>query len=357
MRKFHPATVVAKHAETDDSVCLTLDVPEDARPDFAYHQGQHLPIRAKVGDKNLRRTYSLCSSVADGRLRIGVRIQPDGQCSNFLADEVHVGDTLDVMPPSGHFYTELDPQQAKRYAAFVAGSGITPILSIAKTTLETEPGSRFTIFYGNRRRKTTMFMDELWALKNCYPERLALHFVMSQEPGDIELYQGRIDGERTTALHKAFLAQARPDDVFVCGPNPMIDEVTAALVALDYPAERIHSERFRAILKDGEPRRPKKTKTPKGGVEVSVILDGHRQQFHMDGGETSILDAGNEAGLDLPYSCKGGVCSTCRAHLRKGEVDMDVNYALEPWELEQGYILTCQARPKSRDIELDYDKA
>jgi ring-1,2-phenylacetyl-CoA epoxidase subunit PaaE len=355
MRKYYPVKIAEKSADASDSIRLRFDVPDDIRDEFAFRQGQHLPVRARIGDKNVRRTYSICCGVNDNSLQIGVRVQPDGLFSGYLANDVQVGDTLEIMPPSGHFFTELDPAAGRTYAAFVAGSGITPILSIAKSTLETETNGRFFIFYGNRKRATTMFTEELWALKNRFPTRLSLHFIMSQEPGDIALYQGRIDADKVQALHNAFLQQSRPDDVFICGPNPMIDAVTETLLGLGYPAEKLHSERFRAILRDAaQVARPPRD-VPKGGVEVAVLLDGHRQTFHMRGDEDSILDAAADAGLDLPYSCKGGVCSTCRALLKKGEVDMAVNYALEPWELEQGFILTCQSRPQSDSIELDYD--
>ena len=357
MRKYHPATVVEKRAETADSVRLRLSVPEEAREEFVYHQGQHLPIKARIGEKNVRRTYSICASVADQELRLGVRVQRDGVFSNYLAEQVEVGDTLDVMPPSGHFYTDLDPAREAVYAAFVSGSGITPILSIAKTTLETEPKSRFFIFYGNRKRSTTMFLEELWALKNSYRERLSLHFIMSQEPSELELYGGRIDGPKATELHHAFLKQQSPDEIFVCGPNPMIDNVTAALVELGYPRDHIHSERFRGVLRDQPARREQQAVAPEGGTQVTIIMDGNRQSFHMNGEGDSILEAARAQGMDLPFSCAGGVCSTCRTLLKKGEVDMAVNYALEPWELERGFILACQARPKSKEIELDYDQA
>ena len=356
MRKFHQATVVEKRAETNDSVRLRLQVPPEAAADFQYHQGQHLPIRARIGDKNVRRTYSICNSVADNALTLGIRVQPGGVFSNFVADQLNVGDSLEVMPPSGHFYTELDGAQSKIYAAFVAGSGITPILSICKTTLETETNSRFFVFYGNRTRATTMFVEELWALKNTHPERLSLHFVLSQEPSDIELYAGRIDGTKARQLHDAFLARMRPDEIFVCGPNPMIDDISASLIDLGYAPDNIHSERFRAILRDPSKLAKRMTDAPKGGTEVNVLLDGHHRAFHMTGEEASILDAAQAAGLDLPYSCKGGVCSTCRTLLVQGDVDMAVNYALEPWELERGFILACQAQPKSANIELDYDQ-
>lgn len=355
MRKFYSARIIEKNIDASDSISVRLQVPEEARAQFAYQQGQHLPIRAQIGDKNIRRTYSICCSVNDNTLRIGIRLQPDGLFSNYVANELQVGDTLEVMPPSGHFYTELDAAANRTYAAFVSGSGITPILSIAKSTLETEPNSQFCIFYGNRKRATTMFAEELWDLKNRFPTRLSLHFIMSQEPGDIGLYQGRLDSDKVRALHAAFLQHARPDEIFVCGPNPMIDSVFETLQSLGYPADRLHSERFRAILRDESMVRPPLRDAPVGDIEVAVLLDGRRQTFHMQGNEKSILDAAADAGLDLPYSCKGGVCSTCRALLKHGKVDMAVNYALEPWELEKGFVLTCQSRPQSDKIELDYD--
>jgi len=356
MRKFHKATIQKKVAETEDACRLTLSVPAAAAEDFVYTQGQHLPVRAQIGDKMVRRTYSVCASVADGELQLGIRIQEGGVFSNYVADELNVGDTLEVMPPYGHFNTPLDAENAKTYAAFVSGSGITPIFSILKTTLETEPGSRFLVFYGNRKRATTMFIEDLWALKNIYGERLALHFIMSQEPAEIELYNGRIDGERVKALHEAFMDHARADDIFLCGPNPMIDDVTASLLAIGYNPDQIHSERFRPGLRGEAAPGPIKVTTPKAGTEITIVMDGQRRTFHMGRDNASILDAALDNGLDLPYSCKGGVCSTCRTLLKTGQVEMANNYALEPWEIERGFILCCQATPKTDKVELDYDQ-
>ena len=357
MRTFHPATVVGKSAETEDSVRLTLSVASEVADEFRFVQGQHLPVRARIGERNVRRTYSICTSVADGTLELGIRVQPDGVFSQNVANELAIGDTLDVMPPFGRFFTQLDAASEKRYAAFVCGSGITPILSIVKTTLETEPRSRFVVFYGNRKRATTMFLEALWALKNLYRERLALHFIMSQEPGDIGLYTGRIDAEKAGRLHAAFLAHAPPDEVFLCGPNPMIDDLSAALIDLGYDPSNIHSERFRPGLRGEAPPPRRAEVVPAEGSEVIVLIDGHRQRFHMTDDDASILDAAGANGLELPYSCEAGVCSTCRTRLLRGEVDMAVNYALEPWEIERGFILACQARPKTDAIELDYDQA
>lgn len=356
MRRYCNAVISEKRRETDDSIVVTLTVPSEQRDNFRYLQGQHLPIRIQIDGVNVRRTYSICRSVADNSLQLGIRIQEGGVFSNHLADSLNVGDELEIMPPSGRFYAELDVGQTKTYAAFVAGSGITPLLSIIKTTLETEPDSQFFVFYGNRRRATTMFLEDLWGLKNSYKNRLSLHFIMSQEVADISLYNGRLDAPKLTALHEAFLKEKTPDDFFLCGPNPMIDELSTALEKLGYDDARIHTERFRPGLKGEAVVRPKTAVVPKEGAEVTIIMDGQKQVFHMDADASSILDAAQENGFDLPYSCKGGVCSTCRSKVCKGEVEMSVNYALEPWELERGYVLTCQARPKTREIELDFDQ-
>ena len=348
--------VAAKHEETRDSIVITLDVPEEHADAFRYAPGQHLPVRAEIGGNSVRRTYSICSSVDEQLLRLGVRVQDGGEFSNYLATSIGVGDTLEVMPPSGRFNTPLDPAHEKVYAAFVAGSGITPILSIAKSVLETEPGSSFVVFYGNRERATTMFVEDLWSLKNRFPDRLSLHFVMSREQSEIELYNGRLDADKVVALHTAFLAQQKPDDIFLCGPNPMIDEISRTLIELGYPPDNLHSERFRPGLRGEAMPRPAAKAVPQAGTQVAVILDGQRQTFSMTSASESILEAARASGIELPYSCKGGVCSTCRSKLTKGEVEMTVNYALEPWELEKGFILTCQASPKTSAIELDFDQ-
>ena len=356
MRKFHPATIIEKRAKTADSVVLTLAVPDDVADEFRYLQGQHLPVRAEIDGKSVRRTYSICSSVADGLLRLGVRVQQGGQFSNYIADTLDVGSTLEVMPPYGHFNTPLSPEQAKNYVAFVAGSGITPVLSLLKTALQTEAESRFLLFYGNRKRSTTMFIEELYALKNLYRERLALHFIMSREPTEIGLYEGRLDADKALSLHRAFVGDLAADEIFLCGPNPMIDELTTALTGLGYQPARIHSERFRPGQKGEQLPRSGRSVVPDSGTQVTVVMDGHRQSFFMGLDDRSILDAGLDSGIDLPYSCKGGVCSTCRCKLTAGEVDMALNYALESWETEQGFILACQSRPKTSKLELDYDQ-
>ena len=358
MNTFCPARVIDKVELARDAFELTLEIPVEQAGHFRYQQGQHLPMRATIDGEEVRRTYSICSPVADNQLRVGIRVQEHGRFSTHIAEQVQVGDAIDVMPPAGQFNTPLDPEQRKNYAAFVSGSGITPILSIVSTTLATEPLSEFVVFYGNRQRATTMFRDALWALKNRYPERLSLHFLMSQEDNDIALYEGRLDGPKVRALSAAFLAARPPDDIFICGPNPMIDTVSSELESLGFKRTQIHSERFRALSfeQGGEQRKSvKRAATEK--IQVTITFDGRRESFTMSDDDVYLLDAARTHGIDLPYSCKAGVCSTCRTRLAKGRVEMDNNDALEEWEVERGFILACQARPLTSDIELDYDTA
>ncbi len=358
MNVFCQAKVVDKSLLARDAFALTLEVADEHASEFRYRQGQHLPMRATIDGKEVRRTYSIFSPVADNRLRVGIRVQDGGQFSNYVATELQVGDTVDIMPPSGQFCTPLNPEQSKVYAAFVAGSGITPILSIVSTTLATEPNSHFFIFYGNRKRSTTMFCDELWDLKNRYSERLSLHFIMSQEDNEIELYQGRLDAAKVGELSAAFFQSRRPHDIFICGPNPMIDTIAAELKAQGFESGQIHSERFRPLSFDSKPvKRTPRAAGAATGTRVTITLDGQRESFTMDDSDAFLLDAARDHGINLPYSCKAGVCSTCRTRLAKGRIEMDNNDALEQWEVDRGFILACQARPLTDEIELDYDTA
>ncbi len=355
MKQFHPLKVVAKQQETRDSVRIALEVPEALRPTFAFRPGQHLPVQAMLDGKRLRRTYSICSGLGEWPLEIGVRVQPGGQFSEFAADKLAVGDELEVMPPTGRFHVDLDPGNYKFYLGFAAGSGITPILSIAKSILNGEPGSRFALFYGNRKQNTTMFIEDLYALKNQYPDRLQLHFVFSREEQEFEINAGRIDAGKVAELYAHFCRGDHADEAFVCGPDSMIATVTAALTDLGMRADTIHAERFG--VKRGKKPAPVKSAASKQTTTVTVIMDGHKKSFDMARDGVSIVDAAAESGVELPYSCKGGVCATCRTHLREGEVRMEANYGLEPWEVEAGFVLACQSTPVGEAILLDYDKA
>jgi ring-1,2-phenylacetyl-CoA epoxidase subunit PaaE len=355
MKQFHPLVVTAKHQETRDSVRIALDVPEDLRDEYAFHAGQHLPVQIERDGKKVRRTYSICSEQGEWPLQIGVRIQPGGQFSEFAAKELNIGDSLDVMPPNGQFHAVLDANNEKQYLGFAAGSGITPILSIIASVLHEEPGSRFALFYGNRTQNSTMFIDDLYALKNRYPERLQLHFLFSQEEQEFEVASGRLDDAKVRELVEHFCGGAEPDEAFVCGPDTMIDTVTVTLTNLGIPAENVHAERFGARRK-GAGSKVIGSAAPGDMASVTVVMDGHKKTFEMSRAGTNIVDAAAEQGVELPYSCKGGVCATCRTHVQKGEVEMATNYGLEPWEVEKGFVLACQSTPVSDEVLLDYDK-
>ena len=356
MKQFHPLKVIAKTSETRDSVRIAFAVPEALHDEFSFLPGQHLPIQIERDGKPVRRTYSICSADGCWPLEIGVRVQPGGLFSEFAANELKVGDTLDVMPPTGRFHLALERADGKNHIGFAAGSGITPILSIITSILNAEPNSRFALFYGNRKQNTTMFIEDLFALKNRFPERFQVHFVFSQEEQEFEISGGRIDSGKVAELYRQFCSGMRVDEAWVCGPDSMIDSVTDALVELGVPADDVHAERFGVPLKGQKPV-PVAVAEDGEAVKVTVIMDGHKKSFDMTRSGNNLVDAAAEQGIELPYSCKGGVCATCRTHVRSGEVDMAVNYGLEPWEVEQGFVLACQSTPASDEVLLDYDKS
>lgn len=355
MKDFHPLTVERIEHETADSVRIALGVPDDIQGDYEFRPGQHLPFQVTVDGKKLRRTYSICSEQGAWPLEIGVRIQNGGQFSEYAANSLKVGDTLDAMPPSGRFHVDLDENNAKDYVGFAAGSGITPILSMIKSVLANEPNSRFLLFYGNRKQTTTMFIEDLFALKNQYPERLQLQFVFSQEEQELPILEGRLDGQKVRELYEHFGRGLRTAAVFVCGPDSMIREVTETVIDLGLDESKVHSERF-GIPRKGSGPKPPMQKPVVGRSIVTVIMDGHKKSFEMRRDDENIVDAAADNGIDLPYSCKGGVCATCRCHVRDGKVTMATNYGLEPWEVDKGFVLACQSRPVSDALTLDYDK-
>lgn len=356
MLKFHTLKVAQVISDTPHSVRLLLEVPESLREAYRFSQGQHLNLEIEVGGRAMRRSYSICNQVGDwALLELAVKRQPGGTVSGYINDTLRAGDQIKVMTPGGHFNVPLDPQRGGSYVAFAAGSGITPVLSIIRSTLALEPASSFTLFYGNRDSAGVMFRDALHELKDRYPTRFRLFHILSREQGELELYNGRIDGKKTAELCRAFCGINVIDHWFVCGPASMIDEVSASLLELGVLPERVHSERFTA---DGKAAVPPKRAGAEAGVaqcRVVVIMDGKEREFGM-AADQNILEAGLAQGLELPYSCTGGVCSTCRVKLLKGEVSMAVNYALEPWELESGFVLACQAYPRSDELLLDYDE-
>ena len=355
MSKFHPLSIAKVDRETRDAIAVTFDVPEALRDLFRFEAGQHLTLRADIAGEDVRRSYSICAAQGEP-LRIAVKRTPGGVFSVWANDALRAGASLEVMPPMGHFNVPPDARAARRYLGVAAGSGITPLLSMVATALATEPGSRFTLIYGNRASATVMFRDELAALKDRYLERFNLVHVLSREPQDIELLHGRIDRAKADALFERWVPVGDVDYAFICGPEGMMDAVRASLIAHGMPSERIRIERFAASI-------PKHTHVPRPlpaaaqtECEVSVIIDGSQRTFLLEKGRENIIDAGLRNGVELPFSCKGGVCSTCRCRLVAGEVDMDVNFALEDYEVARGFILACQSYPVTDRITVDFDQ-
>ena len=356
MSKFHRLSVASVEPETRDAVAITFSVPDALAEPFRYAAGQHLTLRADIGGQDVRRSYSICSGVHDGVLRIAVKRNPGGVFSAWANEALKAGDALDVLPPLGHFGVPLDARNRKHYAAFAAGSGITPLLSIIKTALAAEPQSRFTLFYGNRASGTVMFKEELAALKDTYLTRFNLVHVLSREAQDIELLHGRIDRAKADALLTHWLDLDQVDAVFVCGPDGMMQAVAEALKARGYPEPKVKIERFATSVPRHEHRPTKPAEPGHTECEVTVVLEGVTRTFTLEKGKENILEAGLKAGVELPYSCKSGVCSTCRAKLTAGEVDMDVNFALEDYEVARGFVLTCQSYPVTDRVAVDYDQ-
>jgi ring-1,2-phenylacetyl-CoA epoxidase subunit PaaE len=355
MSKFHALPVARVERETRDAVAITFAVPPALREQFRYAPGQHLTLRADIGGADVRRSYSICSAVQDDVLRIAVKKTPGGVFSTWANDVLKPGDALDVMPPLGHFNVPLEPGAARHYLGFAAGSGITPLLSLVKTTLAAEPASRFTLVYGNRASGTVMFREELAALKDRYLGRFNLVHVLSREAQDIELLHGRIDEAKAAAILHHWVPLDDIDVAFVCGPEGMMDAVVAALKARGFPEAKIKIERFAASIPRHTHVAAAEPLPGHSECEVTVILDGATRTFLLEKAKENVLEAGLRHGIELPYSCRGGVCSTCRCRLTEGEVDMDVNFALEDYEVARGFILACQSYPVTDRVVVNFD--
>lgn len=330
-------------------------MPAHLHDRFRFTQGQFVTLAAVIDGEAVRRSYSICSAPEDGELRVAIKRAAAGQFSAMAHAAFAPGVSVDVAPPDGRFNVPLDPDHARHYLGVVAGSGITPLLSIVKTTLAVEPQSRFTLVYGNRSSSSTMFRAELLDLKDRYLDRFALLFVMSREQQDLAVLHGRIDRVKCDALFTSWIDVATVDVAFICGPDSMTDVVTAALREHGLTNEQIKSERFAATPRKSWAVPPARDDVAAGASRAYAILDGTRRAFGIERGKETVLDAGLRQGLDLPYSCKGGVCSTCRVILVEGEVDMDVHYALEDYEIARGFILMCQSYAVSETIGIDVD--
>jgi ring-1,2-phenylacetyl-CoA epoxidase subunit PaaE len=352
--RFHRLAVEDLRRETADAVSMTFKIPDDLADDYDFAPGQYLTLRTTMDGEEVRRSYSICSGPDDGELRIAVKKVDGGAFSSWAADELKSGDELDVMTPTGRFGVRAAPDEARIYVGFAAGSGITPLLSIIKGVLAREPKSRFFLFYGNRSATGVMFLEALEELKDRFLQRFSLFHVISGEEQDIPILHGRLDGEKVRVLLRSLVPAASVDHVFICGPTGMSEEIETTCRDIGIADDRIHVERFVSGL-GGKPR-PKAVIAPTAPPKAfaSLIIDGKRRDVPVAEGE-AILDAALRAGVDLPFACKGGMCSTCRAKLVEGKAEMDVNYSLEPWELKAGFVLTCQAKPVSDNVVVDYD--
>ncbi len=350
---FHTLRVATRRAEAEDAVVLGFDVPPGLREAFAFDAGQHLTLRHEIGGVEQRRTYSICSAVGDPQLQIGVRRVPGGAFSTWLHGALQPGQAIDVMPPQGRFSVQPDPAASRHLLLIAGGAGITPILGILRAVLAAEPLSRCTLLYGNRSAGSTMFKDALLDLKNRHLSRLAIHPVFSREPVEAPLNAGRIDAPKLALVLNTLVDPADIDAAYVCGPHAMNDEAEAALREAGIAPERIHVERFGV---PGSAPAPVQQPGDAAQAQVIIVRDGLSRVVPFRAEDGNLLAAAARAGMDVPYSCKSGVCGTCRARLKGGEVRMDRNFALEPADLAAGFILTCQSHPMTPEVSVSFDE-
>ena len=356
MSKFQPLTVARVTNETRDTIAVTFAVPAALRESFRFTQGQHLTLRAMIGKEDVRRSYSICSAVQDEQLRVAIKRVPGGAFSTWANDTLRAGAVIDVMPPMGHFNVPLSAEHKKHYLAFAAGSGITPILSIIKTTLRAEPHSRFTLFYGNRASSSVIFKSELAELKDRYMHRFKLVYVMSREQQDIDLFNGRITKEKCGQFFQHWSDLADIDQAFICGPEQMMHDVSQALQDNGLAKDKIKIELFAASVPKRDHAPSKQPIAGSHECAVTLIIEGAHFSFGMEKDKESVLDAALKQGIDMRYACKAGVCSTCRCKVVDGKVDMDANYALEDYEVARGFALSCQSFPVSDTLVMDFDQ-
>lgn len=359
--RFHDLSVKRVSPEAAGAVAITFEVPPDQRERFRFEPGQFLTLRAQIEGQEVRRTYSISSPrsrlLKFGEIEVGIRPVQAGVFSNWAAQHIQAGDMLGVMPPDGRFVVQK--ARAIHRVGFAAGSGITPILSIAATTLEEQAHSKFTLVYGNRRMASVMFNEALQDLKDRYADRFTMIHILSRQAQEVDLLQGRIDGPKVKAIVASLLPAASMDEVFICGPVSMIEATESALREVGVPASRIYSERFttsaaQAVKVQADVDAAHRPDTA-SGVALTVVLDGKSHEVAVKQGEF-LLDAALDAGLDLPYSCKGGVCCTCRCKVLEGQVSMDRNFTLQAEEVAKGFVLSCQARAQTPSVVLSYDE-
>lgn len=352
--EFHPLKIADVRRETPEAVSIAFAVPRELAEAYRFTPGQHVTMRTNINGAEVRRSYSICTAPDDGELRVAVKKVDGGSFSTLANEAIKPGDEIEVMTPQGRFGVALDPNSARTYVAIVAGSGITPIMSMVRTILIHEPRSRVVLIYGNRSTQSIIFREALEDLKDRFLDHFTVHHVLSREPQEIAVLDGRIDTDKIETLLKTLPAGAI-DHAFLCGPGAMIENGKATLLKHGVTADHIHSEYFST---DGVPVAPRAAAAVAADAQVAtvdILLNGTRHMVPVRAAET-IVDAGLRAGLEMPYSCRGGMCCTCRAKVTEGQVRMDLNYSLEPWEIEAGYVLTCQSHPVTSKVTLDYDE-
>jgi len=351
---FHKLRVKNIRRETNDCVSIAFEIPRELTFDFLFKQGQNITIKSIINGEEIRRSYSICSSPPDNELRVAVKKVAGGAFSSFANDELKEDDILDVLPPTGTFFTEVNITNKKNYVFFAAGSGITPVISIIKTILLVEPASHATLVFGNRNVSSIIFKEELEALKDKYLQRFRIYHVLSRERTEAEINYGRIDAEKCKRL-SALIDYENTDEFFICGPEEMIFTVKRFLESNKIESSKIHFELFTTpVRKNISIDTDAKIKKAEGS-EITIKSDGRSFNFNLDYESNTILDAALAQGADLPFACKGGVCTTCKAKLVEGKVEMEVNYGLEPDEVIAGFILTCQSHPRSKKVVVDFD--
>ncbi|MCK0130533.1 phenylacetate-CoA oxygenase/reductase subunit PaaK [Flavobacteriaceae bacterium F08102] len=356
MAEFYKIKVANLYKETRDCVVISFDIPQSLQTKFAFKQGQHITLRKIINGEDIRRNYSLCSSPLDHEWKVAVKEIRGGLFSSYANNTLKIGDELEIMPPHGEFYIEVNPAASNNYVAFAAGSGITPLLSIIKTHLSEEPHSTFKLFYLNRTVKSIIFKEEIEQIKNQFFDRFQVFYFLTQEKRDIPFLNGRFDQEKLKVLTKTFIDIADTNHVFICGPQAMIFLIKDALQAAGLPADKIHYELFFSGTSDQENQHIAEVlEHKKDGTQVTIINGGTEFKFTMDDQYDTILDGALAAGADLPFACKGGVCSTCKCKIIEGTVAMKVNYALEEKEVAQNYVLSCQAVPTTQQVMVDFD--
>jgi len=355
MSKFHSLKVADIYKETKDCSVVSFEIPPELKQEYLFKQGQHLTLKATIDGHEERRSYSLCSSPLENKWRVAVKKINGGLFSTFVNDTLKKGDFVEVMTPSGIFTTEVNPSKAKNYIAFAAGSGITPILSIIKTHLAAEPNSTFKLFYLNRSVKSIIFKEEIEQLKNTYFDRFEIFHFLTKEHRSIELLNGRFTKEKLNVLTSKIIDIPSVDDCFICGPEEMIFLIRDELVAAGLDKNKVHFELFTTGNSEADKQRVNKILEKKvDGTDVTIIDGGKEFHFIMDDDFDNILDGALAAGADLPFACKGGVCSTCKCKVIEGTVEMKVNYALDEKEVEKGLVLSCQAVPTSEKVVVDF---